>query len=485
MPSVTLPSAQDKNTVRKAVPSSKILTAAVARLFVASPDPNRWSYSKIWGAATFCKDKNKNDSFFIRIIDIERETGVLWEQELYNGFEYAKEKPFFHTFETDDCLAGLMFVDEGEADTFYKKVLNRESIKLDDGTGKGGFLKKANGRKKGIDKNQIGMPSEFRHVGHIGYTNEKGFTIENNDPEWNGVFEQLKALGITPEEIGQNQDFIHEFLQQHSGGGNAPPKRSPGATPPPPPPGRSARPASVKKTPPPPPPPPSSRRAPPPPPPPRKSANGRGPPPPPPARNNSVATPPPPPPPGPGRSVPGPPQLPTRGSRQMQSPPAPPLGRPSIPKPPMPSSAAPPPPPPPPAPPAPSGGAPPPPPPPPPASGAPAPPPPPPAVPSGGPPLPASGDGRSNLMAAIRGTGGFGGLKSGGKMRSSESSSPSQSTRTAVAVGVGAAAGGTAAAAASSGGGGDLASSLAAALSARKNAMDSDSESDRDEDDWD
>ncbi|KAI8143992.1 hypothetical protein BJV82DRAFT_610154 [Fennellomyces sp. T-0311] len=481
MPSVTLPSAQDKNLVRKALPTSKILTAAVARLFVASPDPSRWSYANVWGAATFCKDKSKNGSFFIRLVDIENQAGVLWEQELYEGFDYIKEKPFFHTFETDDCLAGLMFVDEGEAETFYKKLSNRDSIKLDDGSGKGGFLKKTNGRKKGIDKNQIGVPSEFRHVGHIGYTPEKGFSIENNDPEWSGVFEQLKALGITPEEINENQDFIHEFLQQHGAPANRPTSGNP--PPPPPPPGRGARPGSVKKTPPPPPPPPASRRAPPPPPPPRKSANGRGPPPPPPSRS---AAPPPPPvappaaPPAPPLGRPGPPQLPTRGSRQMH-PPVPPMGRPNIPTspvpappPPPPAGGAPPPPPPPP----PAGGAPPPPPPPPPA-GAPAAPPPPP--PSSGPSLPPAQDGRANLMASIRATGGFSSLKKGGTLRSTPTESPRMGNK--AAIGAGAVAGGAAAAAASSGGGGDLASSIAAVLQQRKTAMQSDDESDSD-DEW-
>lgn len=97
----------------------------------------------------------------------------------------------------------------------------------------------------------------IRHVGHIGYTPEKGFSIENNDPEWNGVFEQLRSLGITADEINQNQDFIHEFLQQHKGT-SAPTKRTTGTAPPPPPPSRG-RTTSTKKTPPPPPPPPSSK----------------------------------------------------------------------------------------------------------------------------------------------------------------------------------------------------------------------------------
>lgn len=32
---------------------------------------------------------------------LKREAGVIWEQELYNNFEYAQDAPFFHSFETD------------------------------------------------------------------------------------------------------------------------------------------------------------------------------------------------------------------------------------------------------------------------------------------------------------------------------------------------------------------------------------------------
>ncbi|KAI9313414.1 hypothetical protein BX666DRAFT_684680 [Dichotomocladium elegans] len=117
MPSATILSEEDKQLVRNAVPTSKITTAAVARLFVASPDPNRWSYSNVWGAAAFY---------------LENQRGVLWEQELYEGFDYTNDKPFFHTFETDDYLAGLLFVDEGEADRFYKKVMHRNSRRTHD-----------------------------------------------------------------------------------------------------------------------------------------------------------------------------------------------------------------------------------------------------------------------------------------------------------------------------------------------------------------
>lgn len=30
----------------------------------------------------------------------------MWEQELFEGFEYMNDKPFFHTFETDVSWIG-------------------------------------------------------------------------------------------------------------------------------------------------------------------------------------------------------------------------------------------------------------------------------------------------------------------------------------------------------------------------------------------
>ncbi|KAI8364581.1 hypothetical protein BD560DRAFT_402796 [Blakeslea trispora] len=474
MKSVTLPSAEDKDVVRRAVPTSKILMAAVARLYVASPNPHQWTYSQLWGAAIFCIDKSKNNAYFIRMVDIEKGRGVVWEQELYEGFDYRKEAAFFYSFETDDCLAALEFVDEGEAETFNKKLQSRDASKTMASTANKGAK-----RRSKIDKSHIGMPADFRHVGHIGYTPGKGFSIENNDPEWSGLFEQLKELGISADEIDNNQEFIRDFLQQNNT-----------ATPPPPPPAINN--TAQKKRAPPPPPPPSRYHTPPPPPPLRKNTTTAAPPPPPPPARNS-------PPSGPpipsrnNRAVP-PPPIPSMAQHPApQAPPPPPImqyGSPSM------TNSGPVPPPPPPPPPMMGGGStvPPPPPPPPPimphGSAAPPPPPPPPPMMHGGsapppppPPPPTSGmssapsnlppvdDGRSNLMASIRAAGGFGTLKQSGKLKKADSTSDRSGASTVA---------GAAAAGAASG---TLASSLADVLKQRKQAIHSDDE-EEDDDEW-
>ncbi|KAG2183386.1 hypothetical protein INT43_006392 [Umbelopsis isabellina] len=434
MPSTTLPSSEDKNLVRRAVPTSKIFTAAVARLFVAYPNPQSWTYSNIWGAAVFLKDKSKSDSYFIRIVDLENHGGVIWEQELYEGFQYTQERPFFHTFDTDECQAGLLFVDDSEAETFYNKIINRQALaskappmatsaKVPRPSVIGGAkTKKIKGK---VDKNSIGLPSEFRHLGHIGYTPEQGFSVQNNSPEWNGIFEQLKALGISADEINSNQDFIKDFVEQRGGPAASTPARPVGHTSPPPPP-----PPNNRKS----PPVGGGGRRPPPPPPPRRSARPSG---------NTSAPPPP----------PAPPSLPSR---------QPPLPNRSNASPALPSRP-------------PAGGAPPPPPPPPGMGG----PPPPPPAPSGGPgganavPPEVFSGGRSDLMASIRGAGGIGTLR--------KTEGPREPSPLAAA---GYEAGGAAGAAAGAAGGGDLASSLASALKQRANAMQSDDDEEEDNDDW-
>jgi hypothetical protein len=52
--------------------------------------------------------------------------GVIWDQEIYDTFSYNQDRVFFHTFELEDCLAGLSFADEKEAKTFKKKLDDRE-----------------------------------------------------------------------------------------------------------------------------------------------------------------------------------------------------------------------------------------------------------------------------------------------------------------------------------------------------------------------
>ncbi|ORX84632.1 WH1-domain-containing protein [Basidiobolus meristosporus CBS 931.73] len=228
MPSKTLPKADDKAKIKKALPSSqnKIHTATVARLYVAYPDPAVWNYTGIMGALAFVGDK-ATGSYFFRIVDLNGSDGIIWEQELYEGFQYVDERPFFHTFALENCSAAFSFADEHEAKVFYKKVSKREeSGKLKTKSGLFFTQSRSSGKKaKGkFDKSMISGPSDFRHVGHIGFDPDTGFSTENIDPEWTKLFDQLGQLGISKEQLAdkETQKFIFQYVQDRGGPGAAP-----------------------------------------------------------------------------------------------------------------------------------------------------------------------------------------------------------------------------------------------------------------------
>lgn len=117
----------DKEKIKVALPkaANKILDVAVARLYIAYPDPNEWQYTGLSGAVVLVDDL-VGHTFFLKLVDIEGHRGVIWDQELYVNFEYHQSRTFFHTFELEECYAGLLFEDLGEASHFLKRINKRE-----------------------------------------------------------------------------------------------------------------------------------------------------------------------------------------------------------------------------------------------------------------------------------------------------------------------------------------------------------------------
>ena len=102
MPTTSALSADEKAKVKAAVPTSsfKIQTATPARVYYAFPGSSNWSYSGLQGGLAFGQDKSRN-TFHLKMVDISGTRGVVWEHELYEGFEYFEDRPYFHTFEGD------------------------------------------------------------------------------------------------------------------------------------------------------------------------------------------------------------------------------------------------------------------------------------------------------------------------------------------------------------------------------------------------
>ncbi|XP_022605541.1 neural Wiskott-Aldrich syndrome protein-like isoform X1 [Seriola dumerili] len=389
------------------------LSSAVVQVFTA--DRNSSWNKRCCGVACLVKD-NPNRSYFIRVFDI-RDGKMMFEQELYNNFSIYFPKPYFITFAGDTCQVGLNFASEEETKRFHSHVsellgkrqrktekrrdpLNGPSLPMATVDIKNPEInsvqrfhnnsqvnnivhssfpkrekKGGKGKRKRLTKADIGTPSNFQHIGHVGWDPNTGFDLNNLDPELKNLFDMC---GISEAQLKDKETskVIYDFIEKK--GGVEAVKNELRRQAPPPPPSRGG----------PPPPPPHHSSAPPPPPP----ARGRGAPPPPPPSRAPVSAPPPPPPSRPGMSAPPPPP-PSRGFL----PPPPPPAHASIP-------VAPPPPPPPPSSSTPSStGGPPPPPPPPPPPGPPPPAPPPPTEANGGDSsLPSPGVGKSALLSQIR-----------------------------------------------------------------------------------
>jgi len=62
---------EDRQTVKRTVPktSNKILAVAVAKLYVAHPNPQRWTFTGLQGAIVLANDLVGN-TFWLKLVDI-------------------------------------------------------------------------------------------------------------------------------------------------------------------------------------------------------------------------------------------------------------------------------------------------------------------------------------------------------------------------------------------------------------------------------
>ncbi|PWY99636.1 WH1-domain-containing protein, partial [Testicularia cyperi] len=226
MPSSSTISSADKSKVKSAIPSSgnKIITATVGRVYATHPDPAAWCYTGVEGAIAFVRDLAKN-TFYFKVVDLKGTRGVIWEHELYDGFQYNQDRTFFHSFEGDTCMLAFSFADESEANILNKKVANRakyaksKSASATSTAGSGKKKKSGLGSGGKIDKSMIGAPSGFKHVAHMGFSAEHGFSSENVDPSWQALLGQLGSLGISEKDIQKNESFIKDFVGKRGGPG--------------------------------------------------------------------------------------------------------------------------------------------------------------------------------------------------------------------------------------------------------------------------
>ncbi|KAG0651443.1 Proline-rich LAS17 [Hyphodiscus hymeniophilus] len=233
----------DKETVKRQVPkaANKIQAVAVARLYVAYPNRHKWTFTGLQGAAVLANDLVGN-TYWLKLVDISpAQRGVIWDQEIYESWNYNQDRTFFHTFETEDCLAGLSFSDEKEAKTFLKKMNDREknASKGTKATKFGGSGQPAGGGRHGLlggffgghrhssapsvgptppDSPSYILPPAQTHRVSVGSYNggrSEFAALDAIDSNWRETWgDDLKEMGITDDLIRDNQDFIADYIRQ-------------------------------------------------------------------------------------------------------------------------------------------------------------------------------------------------------------------------------------------------------------------------------
>ncbi|KAL1639516.1 hypothetical protein SLS58_007820 [Diplodia intermedia] len=264
----TILSDDDKQVVKRTVPkgSNKIHAVAVAKLYIAYPNRHKWTYTGLQGAAVLANDLVGN-TFWIKLVDISPlNRGVIWDQEIYDTFQYNQDRTFFHTFELEQCLAGLSFADEKEAKQFKKKIDEREKnahkntknkpFGMAAGTSNGASTN-GGGHSHGLLGSLFGSHRHSSHQNQEQHSiipprkpaspaspppnqNGKSSTIDTADPAMQPVLQELLQMGITADQIEENADFIKMYIEQKKAS-EATANESKSRAPPPPP---SAPPAS-------------------------------------------------------------------------------------------------------------------------------------------------------------------------------------------------------------------------------------------------
>ena len=98
MPAQSSLNAEEKTKLKSTLKGYRVLHAALARVYYAHPDPDKWSYTGLQGALAFVKDEA---TFGFKMIDLGGTRGIVWQHEFYEGLDYNPDRAFFHSFEGD------------------------------------------------------------------------------------------------------------------------------------------------------------------------------------------------------------------------------------------------------------------------------------------------------------------------------------------------------------------------------------------------
>ncbi|XP_028045355.1 neural Wiskott-Aldrich syndrome protein [Monomorium pharaonis] len=244
------------------------LAAGVIQLYLTEAPLHKNWIKKNTGIITLIRD-NPRRSFFLRLYCLQRKI-MLWEHEIYNSMDYKAPMSYFHTFEAEDCMAAFNFASETEAITLRNILLGKLNAKrqrrqerkakemqgsstlpwksqsslspftvtsgsssnLSNGVpATAGVNRSASSSsmyktkkkksdqdlKRKLTKDDISLPSNFRHVAHLGWdVNNKGLELDSVDSQLQQFFNNAGVSEYELQDKGTRK-FIYDFIERNGG----------------------------------------------------------------------------------------------------------------------------------------------------------------------------------------------------------------------------------------------------------------------------
>mmetsp|Transcript_11191 Transcript_11191/g.12823 ORF Transcript_11191/g.12823 Transcript_11191/m.12823 type:complete len:742 (-) Transcript_11191:358-2583(-) len=213
--------------------TKSVLSSAVARLHLASPDPSnrrpepdsilntfpdlspkKWTNSNVVGGLVLVVDR-ENSSVLFQIYDLDS-LELRFEYELYENIEYEKMNSQFHAFEMQDCVAGFQFTNGRIASQFWQKVNKSRPVAAktkEKKKGRFGFMRRKS-RKKIDDDEDFGRVVAVEHKGHMGLDENGAFDLDNIPSEWKHMFRKagIRKADLKDADTAKN---VIETIQNH------------------------------------------------------------------------------------------------------------------------------------------------------------------------------------------------------------------------------------------------------------------------------
>lgn len=227
---------EENNTLHRLIGrKAECLAMAVIQLFYTKPPSHAQWCKESAGVLCFIKD-NVRKEFILRMYNMDSDYySVAFEEDLHAFMEYNEDNNFFHTFQSENNIKAFNFANNYEASTMNIKIQERlqwlknrlqnqmhprphltsvttreysdlqvrtqttnitSSLSILTTSNKSSTKNRT--KKPKLNKDDIGMPTNFIHTTHFGIDMEKNFSLEDCPTKLRTA---LESVNITNQQL--------------------------------------------------------------------------------------------------------------------------------------------------------------------------------------------------------------------------------------------------------------------------------------------